>query len=66
MFCAFLGCDIHFKCISIKMLSALFLNVIGKVHQDCPGPELIKLFFMLNSTEHEIYSAHKCYNANIN
>ena len=25
-----------------------------------PGPEVIKLFFMLNSYEHEIYPAHKC------
>ena len=25
-----------------------------------PGPEVIKLFFMLNSTEHEIVPAHKC------
>ena len=24
-----------------------------------PGPEVIKTFFMLNSTEHEIFSAHK-------
>ena len=24
------------------------------------GPEVIKLFFMLNSTEHEIFPAHKC------
>ena len=23
------------------------------------GPEVIKLFFMLNSTEHEIFPAHK-------
>ena len=23
------------------------------------GPEVIKLFFMLNSTEHEILNAHK-------
>ena len=29
-----------------------------------PGPEVIKLFFMLNSTEHEIFPAHKCKNAN--
>ena len=29
-----------------------------------PGPEIIKLFFMLNSTEHEIFPAHKCENAN--
>ena len=26
------------------------------------GPELIKLFFMLNSTEYESSSAHKNYN----
>ena len=25
-----------------------------------PGPEVIKLFFTLNSAEHEIYLAHKC------
>ena len=25
-----------------------------------PGHEVIKLFFMLNSAEHEIYPAHKC------
>ena len=25
-----------------------------------PGPEVIKLFFMLNSAEHEILPAHKC------
>ena len=25
-----------------------------------PDPEVIKLFFMLNSTEYEIYPAHKC------
>ena len=24
-----------------------------------PGPEVIKLFFVLNSTEHEILNAHK-------
>ena len=24
------------------------------------GPKVIKLFFMLNSAEHEIYPAHKC------
>ena len=24
-----------------------------------PGPEVIKLFFILNSTEHEISTAHK-------
>ena len=25
-----------------------------------PDPEVIKLFFMLNSAEHEIYPANKC------
>ena len=25
-----------------------------------PGPKVIKLFDMLNSSEHEIYPAHKC------
>ena len=25
-----------------------------------PSPEAIKLFFMLNSTEHKIFPAHKC------
>ena len=29
-----------------------------------PGPEVIKLFFMLNSAEHEIFSANKYENAN--
>ena len=24
------------------------------------GPEVTKLFFMLNSTEHEIFPAYKC------
>ena len=24
------------------------------------GPDVIKLYFMLNSAEHEIYPAHKC------
>ena len=24
------------------------------------GPEVIKLFFMINSIEHEIFPAHKC------
>ena len=28
------------------------------------GPEVIKLFFMLNSAEHEIFSANKYENAN--
>ena len=27
---------------------------------ELPGLEVIKLFFRLNSTEHEIFPAHKC------
>ena len=40
------------------MYFQLVLNEMG------PGLEVIKLFFMLNSTEHKIYPAHKCLNAN--
>ena len=29
-----------------------------------PGPETLKLFFMPSSTEHEIFPAQKCPNAN--
>ena len=29
-------------------------------HALMPGPEVKKTFFMLNSTEHEIYHAQKC------
>ena len=38
------------------------LLVTEILHQDgnTPGPEVIKLFSMLNSAEHEIYPAHKC------
>ena len=39
-----------------------FLSLI-KVHSYVParpGPEVIKLFFILNSAEHEIYPTHKC------
>ena len=41
-----------------------FLLVISNVHvlgnkNYEPGPEVTKLFFMLNSVEHEILNAHK-------
>ena len=35
---------------------------IGGFH---PGPEVIKLFFMLGSAETKIYLAHKCWHFNI-
>ena len=28
--------------------------------REISGPKVIKLFFMLNSGEHEIYPAHEC------
>ena len=31
-----------------------------EVRKNLPGPEVIKLFFMLNATEHEIFPAHIC------
>ena len=40
-------------------------NLAAHLHERCrisrsrPGPEVIKLFFMLNSSEHEISTAHK-------
>ena len=39
------------KHVSHKHTSQIFLKQIG--------PEVIKLFFMLNSVEHEILNAHK-------
>ena len=33
-------------------------------HARSPGSEVIKLFFMLNSAEHEVFSADKYENAN--
>ena len=39
----------------------LFFNFANSMD---PGPEVIKLFSMLNSAEHEIYLAHKGQNAN--
>ena len=34
-------------------------EVAGSERRERPGPEVIKPFFMLNSTEHEISNAHK-------
>ena len=52
---------------SIKMMIeffALFIILYG-LHPLLAWPEGFKTFFIINSTEHEIYQAHKCYNANI-
>ena len=50
-----------------KCLEVQFYGEVGKLassilHRDenyLPGNRVIKLFFMLNSTEHEIYPGHK-------
>ena len=38
------------------------LELVWKLKKKCleSGSEVIKLFFMLNSAEHEIIPAHKC------
>ena len=35
------------------------LKLESKFYTNTSGPEVIKLFFMLNSTEHEISTAYK-------
>ena len=41
-----------------SMLSEVFIT--DDIILTQPGPGVIKPFFMLNSTEHKIYPAHKC------
>ena len=38
---------------------SILKEINPKLNQLRPGPEVIKLFFMLNSAEHEILNAHK-------
>ena len=40
-------------------IMVLTIFYMGESFQDFPGPVVIKHFFMLNSTEHEISTAHK-------
>ena len=42
----------------------LRVDLIEKGGQNEHGPEVIKVFFMLNSIEHGIFPAYKCENAN--
>ena len=43
--------------------ACFYILRLKPLHTEWPGPEVIKLFFMLNSTEHEISTAHKNYNS---
>ena len=50
------------KCRSVTEVSVVMLNLTittGQKQGHKPGPEVIKLFFMLNSAEHELLNAHK-------
>ena len=46
----------------IDVRKATGTSIVGRVctKNNPSGPEVIKLFFMLNSAEHEIFPAHKC------
>ena len=46
-------------CLNNKNVKCLFFLLLA-VASGQPGPEVIKLFSMLNSAEQEIYPAHKC------
>ena len=43
----------------------MFLLCVSSKGFDETDPEVIKTFFMLNSAEHKIYPAHKCWHFNI-
>ena len=49
--CLFLQCIIK---------TQIEVSAITQDENNSPAPEVYKTFFMLNSTEHEIYHAHKC------
>ena len=54
-----LFCDIVFvflSCLLWTLKSCFYVCCLCQ----CPRPKGYKTFFMLNSTEHEIYHAHKC------
>ena len=44
---------------TINLVYTAPIRFITKAHEQNPGPVVIKLFFMLNSTDHEISTAHK-------
>ena len=54
------GCGIN-TCINDPLgeLQVNALPIHAEWTQSTSGPEVIKLFFMLNSAEHEIFSANK-------
>ena len=46
--------------VNLKHLRLTKFYHLISVHDNLkPGPEVVKLFFMLNSVEHEILNAHK-------
>ena len=45
---------------AVDTLSTLLQNLPQSKKQEVSGTEVMKLFFMLNSSEHEIYHANKC------
>ena len=49
---------LFFRFFKINVSKNNFKNTI-RVYCVRPGPEFIKLFFILNSTEFEIYHTHK-------
>ena len=57
---------VHFKVSTVMALVPCLLVLSVCVGVSClgPGPKVIKLFFILNSAEHEIYPAYKCQNVN--
>ena len=47
-----------------RLIRAFVVHLQNPWIPSMPGREVIKLFFMLNSAEHEIFSANKFENAN--
>ena len=59
------GCDYLYAHYDIKLVKALLLVIIEAASVSFEvRPRGYKTFFMLNSTEHKIYHAQKCYKAN--
>lgn len=49
---------------SQNVLMKPMLDALTKQYAQREGSKVVKEIFMLNSTEHEVYPADKCYNAN--
>ena len=57
---------VHFEASTVMALVPCLFVLSVCVGVSClgPGPEVINLFFILNSAEHEFSPAHKCQNVN--